>query len=461
MIRRVLGTTLAGLCALTGPLASGTFASTSGATLTLSASSAQPGAAFTVQPSTGCPSASGLQTVNLTFTDHAGTKHVIGSVETEDDGSWAEAIATLPVAGLDADGTWLDQSVTAGAGTVSAACFLSADDDSEPGDDADDDADGDSGDDDADSDSDGDADSDDGGNFEPDSFSADNFSDDDADVATLTYASVAFTAVGSVGKLSLSAAIIKPGTSVTVTPSTGCAATGVSQVQISLIDLSGESAAPSTQSVTTSSTGTWPATTLAVPASSGTGDYAITASCSSGGVVTGSYDSEPVALGTVRIGAAVCGPRTVFTMLTGTYTGDIAGTEDVSLPSKLALTGAGPWTVNVHSASTGTQLATRTVACAKPQYEVDVPKTGLSNSDKPRARVCNTGRAPVAAILQVLKGKKYLKVDKETIAPGECVWLEGTKLGKGKQAKAQVRIDAPGTGSDEVTETFTVKRPRR
>jgi hypothetical protein len=239
----------------------------------------------------------------------------------------------------------------------------------------------------------------------------------------------------------------------------------VSQVQVALIALGGaegdDTSELPTKSVSTTSTGTWSAVSLAVPSSTATGDYAVTATCSTAGAANTSYDAEPLALGTVRIGAAACGARSVFTQLTGTYSGDIVGRGDVSLPSKLALTGDGPWTVKVLSASTGIQLAVRTVACAKPQYEIDVPKTGLSDSNKPRARVCNTGRAPVSAILQVMKDKKFQKVDKETLDPGECVWLEGPKLDRGKQVKAQVQIDAPGKGSDEVTESFTVKRPRR
>jgi hypothetical protein len=473
MIRRVIGTTLAGLCAVTGPLAGGAFASTTGATLTLSASSARPGEAFTVTPSAGCPSESGLQTVELFFTDQAGTKHSIGSTETDDGGLWAETVAKLPVTGLGSEGEWLEQAVAAGAGQVSAACFTGADpeaDDESTDEDADEEGDedadeGDEGDEDADADE----DAEDTDDFSSDSLEEpaddsdvdleDESGDDESGVATLTYAGTAFTAVGTAAKLSLSATIVKPGASVTVTPSEGCAATGVSEVEVAL-SADGESGL-ATASTTTSATGTWSAVTLTIPASTPTGDYAVTASCSSAGTVTSSYSAEPLALGTVRIGAAACGPRSVFTQLTGTYTGDIAGRGDVSLPAKLALTGAGPWTVKVRSASTSELLAVRTLACAKPQYELDVPKTGLSDANKPRARVCNTGRAPVAAILQVQKGKTYLKVDKETLAPGKCVWLEGSKLDKGKHVKAQVRIDAPGKGSDEVTESFTVKRPRR
>ncbi|HST82545.1 MAG TPA: hypothetical protein VLL08_12490 [Kineosporiaceae bacterium] len=495
MIRRVIGTTLAGLCAVTGPLAGGAFAATADAALTLSASSVRPGVAFTVTPSAGCPSDSGAQTVELTFTDHDGTEHSIGSTETAGDGSWVNAVATLPVAGLDAEGNWLEQPVAAGAGTVGATCVSgdesgtdddaddesgddeSGDDDSDEGldasalssqtfDDPDDDGDEeeaddgtDDGDDESAEDGDEDSDEDDG-----DTGEDGEETDDDESVTSQTYASIALTVIGSAPKLTLSATIVKPGASVTVTPGEGCSSTGVSEVQVALIELGsaeedGSSGLP-TESVSTTSTGTWSPVTLAVPSSTATGDYAVTATCSTGGAANTSYDAEPLALGTVRIGTAACGAHSVFTQLTGTYSGDIAGRGDVSLPSKLALSGAGPWTVKVRSASTGIQLAVRTLACAKPQYEIDVPKTGLSDSNKPRAKVCNTGRAPVAAILQVMKDNKFQKVDKETLDPGECVWLEGPKLDKGKQAKARVQIDAPGKGSDEVTKSFTVKRPR-
>src|SRR5689334_18951387 len=145
MIRRAIGTTLASLCALTGPLAGGAFATTDPG-LTLSASSAGPGAAFTVTPAgaVGCPAASGVQAVDLTFTDSAGVRNSIGSIETDEDGIWGTTTVQLPVAGLDGNNEWSDQPVAPGAGTVSAACFVR----DGSGDDAgDDDSDGDDGDD--------------------------------------------------------------------------------------------------------------------------------------------------------------------------------------------------------------------------------------------------------------------------------------------------------------------------
>jgi hypothetical protein len=215
-----------------------------------------------------------------------------------------------------------------------------------------------------------------------------------------------------------------------------------------------------TASVTTSTSGTW-STSLAVPAGTDTGDYAVTATCSVGGAVTSSYDAEPLALGTVRIGPATCGARSAFAPLTGTYTGDLAGKGDVSLPSKFPLNGDGPWKISLRSATTGQVLAARTVSCAKLRYELGTTKPGLSDANKPRVRVCNTGRSPVTAILKLWKGKEFQKADAEVLDAGECVWLEGPRLDKGGQAKAQVLIDAPGKGSDDVVETFTVKRPKR
>jgi hypothetical protein len=490
MIRRVLGTTLAGLCAFTGPLAGNAFAASADASLTLSASGARPGASFTVSPAaaSGCPSSFGLQTVALSFTDRVGVAHAIGSAQTEADGSWAAAVAQLPVAGLDADGTWSDQPVAPGPGTVSATCF-DADSSADAGDSADDDAPGgDSTDDSTDSTDDStDTDVDDG------SDSPENPGDDDSGdmpgAVTKSYPGIAFTATGSAPKLKLSAAVVKPGDSVTVTPAEGCLA-GASTVQIAVVDLTDVSDADSgevdsdpgsgdgdsgddsvdqpteplaglpTATATTSATGGWTALTLALPADLETGDYAVTADCSTGGVVTSSYDAATLAVGTVLIGQAVCGAHNVTAALTGTYGDAIAGKGDLTLPAKLALAGDGPWKVQVRSATTGQVLATRTVVCAKPQYQGDVSKTELSDSNKPRARVCNTGRAPVAAVLQVLKGKKYQKADKETLDPGKCAWLTGPKLERGDRTKVRVLLDAPGKHSDEVMESFTLKRGR-
>ena len=475
MIRRAIGTTLAGLCALTGPLAGGAFAATTDPALTASVAGARPGVAFTVTPTSsggGCPSASGVQMVELTFTDHAGTAYAIGSVDTEDDGTWSAATALLPVLGLDADGAWSNTPVSTGAGTLTAACFAADDsgDDSgvdEGSDDGSDDSVGDPGDDDP-------TDPGDDDTGDPDETSA----------PTRTYPGLAFTATGTAPKLTLSASVLKPGDTVTVTPAEGCAGTGALTVEVALISLSdaaddgsGEedgdigdddgtddptddpSGLPVVSAIT-SATGAWSPVSLVVPADAATGDYAVTADCATGDTVTGSYDAQPVAVGTVLISAATCTAKGATVALTGTYSGDIAGKE-AGLPTKLALTGDGPWKIKVRAATTEQQLATRTVACAKPQYQLDVSKTGLAASNKPQARVCNTGRAPVSAVLQVLASKKYQKVDKETVDPGECVWLQGPKLDKGEQVKAQVLIDAPGKGSDDVAESFSVKRGKR
>ena len=60
MLRRAIGTTLAGLCAVTGPLAGSAFA-TPGPTLTTSVTSARPGVPFGLTASAGCPSDAGVQ----------------------------------------------------------------------------------------------------------------------------------------------------------------------------------------------------------------------------------------------------------------------------------------------------------------------------------------------------------------------------------------------------------------
>ena len=481
MIRRVIGTTLAGLCALTGPLAGTSFAAT-GPTLNLSGLStsgtARPGVAFTVSPASGCPADSGVQSVDLSFTDAAAVSHSIGTAETADDGSWDPVTVMLPVAGLDEDGAWSDTPVAAGAGTVEATCSTGdAADDSDgstdPGDDTTDPED----------------DTTDPGDDTTDP--EDGTTDPDAAVITQTYTPVALTVAGSAPKLTLSASVIKPGESVTVTPAEGCATGGVSTVAISVVSLapvaddsegnsddntgddqSGDDPSDSTDpsdgpadlvstSVTTSAGGTWTPTTLLLPADADTGDYAVTADCSSGDGATSSYDAAPLALGTVVISPATCGARSVYASLSGSYSGIIVGKDDdLTLPTRLALTGDGPWKVKVRSATTGQVLTARTVACAKPQYELDVPKSGLSGSNRVRARVCNTGRAPVSGILQVMGDKKYQKADKETLDAGDCTWLIGPKVDKGDQVKAQVLLDAPGKASDDVVESFTVKRAK-
>jgi hypothetical protein len=507
MIRRAIGTTLAGLVALTGPLAGGAFAVTTEPVLTPSAKSARPGVAFTVSPtgaSAGCPADSGVQTVTLTFTDRAGTTFTIGSTETADDGTWSGAVAQLPVAGLDAGGSWANLPLATGPGKLAAACFAvdagededadedaGADEDADedagtdvPGDDAVDPGDdsADPGDDDATNPGDddaGDEDSDDPG---------DGDSEDTPEEATLTYPGVAFVVAGKAPKLTLSAAMLKPGDSVTVSAGEGCVSTAVSQVKVGLIALgdagedadeaegddaegdtgdgdvdaatTGDTTLPSA-TVTTSATGVWSAVTLALPAGTATGDYAVTAECSVDGVVSSTYAAAPVAVGTAVIGAAVCGPLSASVALTGTYSGEIAGKEEITLPADLKLTGDGPWKIKLRSATTGLLLDSRTVTCAKHRYDLDVSKTGLSDSKKPRVRACNAGRAPVTAVLKALKEKKYQKVDKQTLAPGECAWLDGSKLNKGGQAKLQVLIDAPGGDSDDVVTSFTVKRGKR
>jgi hypothetical protein len=494
MIRRAIGTTLAGLCALTGPLAGSAFSATA-PTLSLTGLSwvggARPGVPFSVTPASGCPADEGVQTVEISFTDRAGIRHSIGTAETDAAGAWSSTLVRLPVDGLDAEGNWSTAPVAAGAGSVGATCFAadesaeegdgeetkdpdeSGDEEVDPGEEPTDPGDETSDPDDEVVDPDADA-------TDPDEDSVDVAAAGEA-VPTQTYAGVALSVSGAAPKLALSAAMIKPGGSVTVTASEGCLGTGSSQVRVAVTALAdgaadgeepddspdpgaeGAQPAPSasglpTAAVTTSATGSWGPVTLVLPARTLTGDYAVTADCTRNESTTSSYDAEPFALGTVLIQAPVCGARTVFTRLTGTYSGELAGSGDVSLPSKLALSGDGPWNVKARSGRTGRLLAARTLACDKPRFDVDGSKPGLSGSNKPRVKACNTGRAPVVAVLQVQVGKKYRKADKETLAPGTCAWLEGPKLDRGKKVKAQLLIDAPGKASDDVVTSFTVKR---
>jgi hypothetical protein len=208
--------------------------------------------------------------------------------------------------------------------------------------------------------------------------------------------------------------------------------------------------------------GTWAPITLALPTDLATGDYAVAVTCTDDdGTEIGSYDAAPLAVGTVAIGPAVCGARSVWAPLTGTYDGVLAGRGEPTLPSRLALAGDGPWKVKVRSAATGLVLAARTVACEKDRYDLDVSRASLSDSGKVRARACNTGRAPVTAVLQVATGKKFQKADAQVLAAGDCDWLTGPRLDRGEKARARVLLDAPGTGSDDVAGSFTVKRGKR
>jgi hypothetical protein len=455
MIRRAIGTTLAGLCALTGPLAVSALADDADpapAVLTLSVASVRPGAPFSAESLTNCPAEGGTQTVDFSFTDSAGDSSEIGSVQTDADGSWSAASVQLPVNGVDASGGWLDSQVAEGPGTVDAVC-LAPDTSSQDPDDPSTDP-GDSGDD---------------SSTDPGDDTGDDSGDDSGDIGdgsdggviTLAYTST-LTVVGSAAQLSVSPAISDGASSVTVTPAEGCAGTGVADVELSILALGDEASDPlASATATTSASGTWNPVSIALPAGAATGDYAVSATCLQDDAVTSSYDAAPLALGTVLIGAAVCNERGAGIRVAGTYGSLIAGSDDgLSLPTTLKLAGDGPWKVQVRSDVTGQLLATRAVICPHPRFDVDVPKTGVSKSGHVRARACNSGRAPVAAVLQILKGKKAQTVDRETLQPGDCAWLEGGKLAKGKLAKAQVLLDPPGRGGTDtdVAQRFSVRR---
>jgi hypothetical protein len=228
MLRRAIGTTLAGLCAVTGPLAGSAVAAT-GPTLTTSVTSARPGVPFTLTPSAGCPSDAGVQSVDVSFTDSAGRVFPIGGAQTEDDGTWADLPVTLPVAGVQDDGTWAADGEATGAGVITATCS-SAD----PGED---DPDSDQPDDPGDPDSPDEglsaphvASGDDGGS----SDTGDTGDDSENPVVTQTYTGLSFVVSGSAGQLALSAAVVAPGDPVTVTPAEACPAPGATTAEVSL-----------------------------------------------------------------------------------------------------------------------------------------------------------------------------------------------------------------------------------
>ena len=454
MIRRAIGTTLAGLCALTGPLAASALADDAApapAPLTLNLASVRPGLPFTVASVTGCPAEDGLQTVDFSFTDSAGDSSQIGSVSTSPNGSWSAASVQLPVNGADASGGWVDAQIAEGAGTVDAVCLApdsSTEDSGDPLDPA------------TAEDEPGDDSSTDPGDDSGDPGDSGDSSDDG--VITLEYASATLSVVGAAAQLTVSPAISAGGSSVTVTPTEACAGTGAAEVELSVLALGDEASDPLvTATATTTASGVWSPVSLTLPANAATGDYAVSANCVREGSVSSSYDAAPLAVGTVLVGAAVCTERGAIVRVTGTYGGLIAGSDDgLPLPAAVKLTGDGPWKVRVTSDATGQLLATRTLTCAHPRFDVDVPKTGVSKSGHVRARACNNGRAPVDAVLQILKGTKAQSVDRQTLKPGDCAWLEGGKLAKGKLAKAQVLLDPPGKGGTDtdVAQKFSVRR---
>jgi hypothetical protein len=455
MIRRALGTTLVGLCALTGPLAGSALAGpTTDPVLNLSVVSARAGVPFTVDSSTGCPSALGAQTVEFSFTDSEGTSFPVGSVDTADSGAWSSAAVSIPVAGVDETGAWDDPAVATGAGTLDATC-VTPDDSPDAGDPSD---------------------------LSDSAVPSDRDAPDPAgDTVNLAYAPATLTFSKAAAQLAISLELVQPGGSVTLTPAEACAGTGAASVDLSILPISpisddaGDSFDDSDSSVlgdpiaattvTASSGGSWAPVTLSVPKNAATGDYAVTATCSRNDVVTSSYDARALAVGTVALGPVACTTRGATARLAGTYSGAVTGPDDndLSLPTTLKLTGDGPWKVSVQSSTTDQVLLARTLACAQPKFDLTVTRTGVSDAGKVRAWACNTGRATAVAVLQLAKGKRFTDADHESLAPGDCVTLTGPRLDRGDQVKARVLIDPPGKGSSDtdIAASFTVKRGKR
>jgi hypothetical protein len=442
MIRRAIGTTLAGLCALTGPMAVGALADTAPA-LTPSTSSVRPGIPFTLNSATGCPSADGAQTVELSFTDSAGLIFPLDEIETDDDGSWADASVQLPVAGVDGSASWQDNGAALGTGTLSASCVAAA---SDPADDSDD------------------SDSTDPANDD----SGD--SDDSGDVTTLIYADTSLTVNGPAPQFAVSA--VSANNTVTATPSEPCFGTGAADVDLAVVQVGASSSSSgdddssddplvTVPTFSSNADGTWAPVTITLPTGT-VGDYAVTATCSRDDSVTSSYDAEPLALGTVVLSKPVCATGSgtgAVAKVTGTYSGGITSSGKSLRKGVLALAGSGPWKVKLTSTATGKVLLSQTLACAGVKYELDVTKTSVTDNGQVRVRVCNTGTGTATALLQVAKGT----VDNESLSPGECTWLQGGKVKPGADAKAQVLLDPPGKGAADATvaEKFTVHRNRR
>lgn len=450
MIRRAIGTTLAGICALAGPCATSALADTAPA-LNLGVSSARQGIPFTVSGA-ACPSDSGEQSVRFSFTDSAGLIYPVGEVDTDEDGTWSGASIALPVAGIDADGAWLENGAATGAGTLNATCVAPAESADDPGDDDS----GDVGDDDgSDATDPGDDDSTDPGD--------DDGGDDAGDIVTLTYAPAALSVTGTAPQL----AVVTAGHTLTVTPAEGCTG-GASDVTVALIGVGDDNASDDPADVataTTTSTGAWSPVTLTEPSGS-TGDYAVTAVCAQGSdddaVVTSSYDAVPLGLGSVLLSKPVCTAKGAVVKVGGSYSGALSSNGKAIKAGLIKLSGEGPWKVGLRSAETGKLLLSQSVACAADMFDLDVAKPAVSGKGAVKVKVCNTGRAGVTAVLQTLDGKKFVAVDKESLDPGECTVLSAGKVKAGADVKARVLADPPGGGAADadVVATFTVHRPK-
>lgn len=432
MLRRLVVTAVTGLCALAGPAAAPALAATA-PVVTLSTASVRPGVAFTATAEAGCPAGGGVQDVDFTFTDSTGTTVGVGTTQTDEDGSWAGATLQLPVTGIDDDGDWVTDPVATGPGSVTATCYGS-EESNDPGPD--------------------------------DDGSDDDGSDDDGDgVVTETYSPVALSVSGPAAALSLDATLVQPGDTVTVTPGAPCP--GAADVEVDLVALGDDAATAEEAAATTDGSGAWPAVTLTLPDDAEAGDYGITADCVSGDETLASYAGAGLGVGTLRLGAPDCGGSPVTARLTGTFDGAVAGVSPlrgkaraVRAPATVRFGGRGPWDVTLRSAVTGTHLLATTVTCPEADYELDVPRTGVTGSGTIRARVCNTGNAPVGAALQVRPGKRFTEVDDAALDAGDCTWLAGGRVARGDSVAARVVLDAPGAGDDEVSASFTARRHR-
>ena len=492
MIRRVLVTGTVALATLLGPAAGAALAAptplratdaTDAAAPTLSIGSVRPGVSFTLTPPQGCPTDEGEQVVLISYTDSDETTYQLATQVTDDDGSWDATTLRIPVTGLDDTGSWLDAGVATGAGTVDVLCLNSdfamagaakagfsamAPDQrqavlNDPGDDGDD----------------------------PDDDTGD-------DNVTLTYAPAALTVTGKAAAVKVSPGLAQPGDSITVAPVDVCAGTPAQTARIQVSPATpGEDEDPGDDSgddpgddgdnggeggdgvtglgaeadpdaiLTTEvpvADRTWPSTALTIPSGAPLGDYAVIVDClDAGQAISSRYDAAPLALGTIVAGDPVCSANGASVRLTGTYPDTLVNGDgdELDLPATVRLSGAGPWNIALDSSLTEGLMLKKKVSCPEPDYELTVPKTAVSATGAVRARICNTGEASARALLQVAtKGKKFVTVDRQTLADGDCAWLDGGKVKKGSSARGRVLLDPPGQGAtdQEVSKSFTVRR---
>lgn len=457
--RRMMIAGIAGICTATGPMALPATAAADPA-LVLSATSVRAGVPFTVTSTTACPSDGGEQTVQFSFTDSDDTSTDLGSVQTDENGAWSTSLS-LPTAGPDGDDAWQDSPVAAGAGTLSASCTTPSD-----GDDPDDDGLAVAGAGSTNSTLSTPADDDDPG---------DDAGDDGSEI-TQSYADATMT-VRAAAQVSIAPAVVAPGSAVTVTPGEACV-TGATRVHVGVVELGedgndgddpddGDDRVSDTTGVDAYAAvtgGTWSPVSVTPPAGSVTGDYAVTVDCLHGDSVVSSYDAEPLAVGTITVGTPVCTSRGAAVRVAGTYEESVTvhGRRDASMtiPHTFRFAGDGPWTLTLNSTTTDLRLLRQTVTCPPQPYDLNVPKTGLNDNGRPQARVCNSGTRSVDAVLQLAKGARFRSVDDEQLAPGDCTWLSGGRLGRGDDARARVLLNAPGSSRDDVVASFSVHRGR-